>query len=56
MDVYLFIYSLYTINIDIYMCICVYGCMDIWIYECMDICNYEKEIYMCIYWFILLYT
>ena len=30
--------------------------MDIWIYGCMDICNYEKEIYMCIYWFILLYT
>ena len=42
-------------NIDIYMFIWIYGYMDIWIYGCMDICNYEKEIYMCIYWFILLY-
>ncbi len=36
--------SLHVINIDIY------------IYGYIDICNYEKEIYMCIYWFILLYT
>lgn len=37
MDVYLFIYSLYTINKDIYMCICVYVYMDVWIYGYMDI-------------------
>ena len=48
--------SLHMTNIDIYMFIWIYGYMDIWIYGCMDICNYEKEIYMCIYWFILLYT